>query len=465
MLKKRVRQLKKAPFGEGCVVYWMDRERRVFDNHSLFFAQELAQFLKKPLVIVYVLASDFLQAGDRQNSFLIESLKEVEKEALGLNLGFFADCGEPASEVIKFCKTNSPAALVTDFNPLKLPQSWRQEIKAHVEIPFFEVDSRNIIPAWIVSDKKEFAAYTLRPKVHRLLAEFLTEFPKLERVVTKPPSRFTRETDWQNLAQKILKNSTFKANQFFSPGSKAANLVLFDFLKNRLSGYHLKRNDPCKEALSNLSPYLHYGNISAQRVAFEAQKLRNEFPDEIETFLEELIVRRELAENFCFYEPNYDNFNGFPNWAQKTLNEHRADLREFDYDLMEFEFAKTHDDLWNAAQLEMVKTGKMHGYLRMYWCKKILEWSSSPEKAQEIAIYLNDKYELDGRDPNGYAGIAWSIGGVHDRAWFDRPIFGKVRYMNLNGCKKKFAVDAYIGSTEKSDLLVLPSKVLKIDAL
>ena len=170
-------------------------------------------------------------------------------------------------------------------------------------------------------------------------------------------------------------------------------------------------------------------------------KLQKEDKD---AFLEEMIIRRELSDNFCEYEPEYDQFEGFHAWSQKTLNEHRNDEREYIYPLGQFEAAETHDDLWNAAQNEMKITGKMHGYMRMYWAKKILEWTPSPEIAQQIAIDLNDKYELDGRDPNGYTGIAWSIGGIHDRAWFERPIFGKIRYMNYNGCKSKFDVMKYI---------------------
>ncbi len=163
-----------------------------------------------------------------------------------------------------------------------------------------------------------------------------------------------------------------------------------------------------------------------------------------DAFLEELIIRRELSDNFCFYNPRYDSFDGFPEWARKTLNEHRKDRRPYLYSLEQFETAQTHDKLWNAAQTEMVKRGKMHGYMRMYWAKKILEWTPSPEVAMEVAIHLNNRYELDGRDPNGYAGIAWSIGGVHDRAWNERNIFGKIRYMSYNGCKSKFNIEGYV---------------------
>ena len=215
------------------------------------------------------------------------------------------------------------------------------------------------------------------------------------------------------------------------------------FLQNRLPTYDEQRNDPTLDGQSNLSPYLHFGQLSAQRVALETSKASANKKAK-EAFLEELIVRRELSDNFCFYNENYDNFKGFPDWAKKTHEIHRKDRREYLYSREEFEQATTHDDLWNAAQIEMIERGKMHGYMRMYWAKKIFEWTASPEEALDIAIYLNDKYELDGRDPNGYTGIAWSIGGVHDRAWFERPVFGKIRYMNYNGCKSKFNVRAYI---------------------
>jgi deoxyribodipyrimidine photo-lyase len=230
---------------------------------------------------------------------------------------------------------------------------------------------------------------------------------------------------------------------WLTPGEKAANDTLQLFIVKKLPEYQEKRNDPTGNSVSDLSPYLHFGQISAQKIAME---IISKIPSDANTeaFLEELIVRRELSDNFCYYNKNYDSFDGFPDWAKKSLNEHRKDEREYIYTMDEFEKASTHEPLWNAAQTEMLRTGKMHGYMRMYWAKKILEWTPSPEEALKTAIYLNDKYELDGRDPNGYAGCAWSIGGVHDRAWGERPVFGKIRYMNANGAKRKFDTEAYI---------------------
>jgi deoxyribodipyrimidine photo-lyase len=227
------------------------------------------------------------------------------------------------------------------------------------------------------------------------------------------------------------------------PGEQEARKTLRRFIAQRLASYDEGRNDPNLDAQSDLSPYLHFGQIAPQRVALEVKAVAKPRAS-VAAFLEELIVRRELSDNFCFYNERYDQFEGFPAWAQRTLNEHREDRREYLYTLEQFEKGETHDPLWNAAQRQMVKTGKMHGYLRMYWAKKILEWTPSPDEALAIGIHLNDRYELDGRDPNGYTGVAWSVGGVHDRAWGERPVFGKIRFMSYDGCRRKFDVDAYV---------------------
>jgi deoxyribodipyrimidine photo-lyase len=206
------------------------------------------------------------------------------------------------------------------------------------------------------------------------------------------------------------------------------------------------RNDPAKpQSLSGLSPYLHFGQVSGARCAMEAKKHAKSASKAVETFFEELVVRRELADNFCWYSPKYDSLEGQKyDWAKDTLRLHASDKRDKVYTLEQFESAKTHDSLWNAAQKELVFGGKMHGFMRMYWAKKILEWTESPEQALEFAIFLNDKYSLDGRDPSGYVGCAWSIVGVHDQGWKERPVFGKIRYMAYSGCEKKFKIPDYI---------------------
>jgi deoxyribodipyrimidine photo-lyase len=276
------------------------------------------------------------------------------------------------------------------------------------------------------------------------LNEFLTDYPLLKK---NQKTTHHEKIEWKNLFNKLDIDNSVKPVDWVKPGSKAAMHVLNEFIKVKLNDYNELRNIPTENKVSNLSPYLHFGQISPQRVAFEVyENVRNNKKD---SFIEELIVRRELSDNYCYFNQEYDNPKGYPTWATDSHKEHAKDKREYIYTLHKLETANTHDDLWNAAQLEMVKTGKMHGYLRMYWAKKILEWTEDIETAHKYSIFLNDRYELDGRDPNGYTGIAWSLGGVHDRPWFTRPIFGKIRYMSYGGCKNKFNINEYIAKVNQ----------------
>ena len=439
---RRVRVVKRGSIGTDPVFYWMSRDQRVKDNWALLFAQELALERKVPLGVVFSLAPRFLNATSRQYGFMLKGLREVESRLAKLNIPFFLLIGSPEQELPAFLARHQISGLVTDFDPLRIKQFWKKEVAAQLESNIHEVDARNIVPCWEASNKKEYAAYTLRPKIHRALPDFLKDFPLVQKHPFPWPQK-VKGTDWHEAEISLKIDRSVPEVDWLVPGEKEAAANLEHFLTKKLSAYASRRNDPTKDGVSNFSPYLHFGQISAQRVALEVQKKKAK-KESKDAFLEELIVRRELSDNFCFYNPDYDRFAGFPEWAQKTLNEHRGDQREHLYSLEQFEAGKTHDDLWNAAQMEMVHRGKMHGYLRMYWAKKILEWTGSPEEALEVAILLNDKYELDGRDTNGYVGIAWSIGGVHDRAWQERPIFGKIRYMSYGGCKAKFKVKTYI---------------------
>lgn len=439
----RARQLINAKYNSGPILYWMNRDMRVNDNWALLFAQQWAHKEKAPLIVLYNLVPDFLNGGLRQLTFKLQALEELEKTLQSKNISFVLVEGKKTEEeIISFIHNEKIGGLVTDFFPLRISNMWVEKVKNNIQIPFYQVDAHNIIPCWIASPKQEFGAYTIRPKINKLLDQFLEEFPSIK----KHPHTWTKKIDtpnWGKILETSKTNRTIKPVNWIKSGEKAAIKALQKFITDGLPNYAEKRNNPTLHALSNLSPYYHYGMLSVQRAATEIQKFDRNIVSQ-ESYLEEAIVRRELSDNYCYYNQNYDNFNGFPTWAQKSLNEHREDPREYTYSLKEFETAQTHDDLWNAAQKEMVYTGKMHGYMRMYWAKKILEWTPSPEEAQKIAIHLNDKYELDGRDPNGYVGIAWSIGGLHDRAWFDRPVFGKVRFMSYNGCKSKFDIKAYI---------------------
>lgn len=437
----RIRLLQDGDTTNGPVIYWMSRDQRVHDNWALLFAQQLALEKKKPLVVIFNLVPDFLEAAIRQYGFMLKGLKEIEEELANYHIPFFLLTGKPEIEISKFLIESNASILISDFDPLKIKRIWKREIAKKISIPFYEVDAHNIVPCLFVSDKLEFAAHTIRPKINKALIEFLDEFPPLQKM--KQNEFASDKIDWSNVHKSLNINRDVKEVDWIIPGQSAGLKVLEVFLQNKFDQYNELRNDPTKDGQSNFSPYLHFGHLSAHRIALETQRL-NGNKDSEKSFLEELIVRRELSDNFCYFNPKYDSFEGFHNWAKTTLNEHRKDEREFVYTLKEFEQAITHEDLWNAAQLEMITNGKMHGYMRMYWAKKILEWSKSPEEALKIAIDLNDKYELDGRDPNGYTGIAWSIGGVHDRPWFERAVFGKIRYMNRSGAKNKFDIEAYI---------------------
>lgn len=444
---KRVRTLIDGSNKNGPVIYWMQRDQRVFDNWALIYAYQKSIDKNVPLIVIFNLVPSFLNATLRQYSFMISGLKKVKKYLDELNISFHLFCGKPEETIPNFIKDSDASLLVVDFNPLKIVRLWKKSVSEKIKISFHEVDAHNIVPCLIASNKQEYAAYSLRPKIHKLLPEFLDEYPQLKRL----RYNFSKnKIDWENLESSLNIDKSIKEVHWLLPGENEAIKILDKFIEEKLQFYADKKNDPTDNALSNLSPYLHFGQISAQRIALEILK-RTPHSNSREVFLEELIVRRELSDNFCYFNKKYDSFEGFPEWAKQTLNEHKKDKREYLYNLNELENAQTHDNLWNAAQIEMVKYGKMHGFMRMYWAKKILEWTESPEIALKYAIYLNDKYELDGRDPNGYTGIAWSIGGVHDRAWNERQVFGKVRYMSYNACKKKFDILKYINKIIKGE--------------
>ena len=439
---RRIKKLNNLEYSNGGVVYWMQRDRRSNNNWALVHAQNIAIRLKAPLTVFYSLNGNFSDANNRQYGFLLKGLVDTIKELEKYKIPFHIRRGDAISAIKKYISKANTGYLITDFSPLRVYKNRVAKLVSTINIPFEIVDAHNIVPTWVVSEKQEFAAHTLRRKIHLLLDEFMHPIPK---IISHP--FFDKKNEYEQFKPNaILKNlridNSVQEISWLKPGEQNGIKVLQSFIRDRFDISGELRNNPTKNNLSNLSPYIHFGQISAQYIANEINNLEDS--DGKNNFLEQLIVRRELAENFCFYNKNYDSFDGFHAWAKKTLNEHRSDKREYLYSKIEFENANTHDDLWNAAQFEMVEKGKMHGFMRMYWAKKILEWTPDPESALQIAIDLNDKYQLDGRDPNGYTGIAWSIGGIHDRPWFERPVFGKVRFMNYNGCKRKFKINDYI---------------------
>jgi deoxyribodipyrimidine photo-lyase len=438
--RNRIRIIHDRPARQGPVAYWMQRDQRVNDNWALLYAQELALEMKQPLIVVFCLVQEFLEASPRHYKFMFDGLTEVEEKLRILDIPFYFLTGDPVDVLPGFIEKNNISGIISDFNPLRLTMEWKTGVSRAIDIPFIEVDAHNIIPCWITSGKQEFSARTIRGRIQKLLPDYLVPFPSLIEHpfnVCSPSELPGSRKSFPGHFSSVLKTGK-------QGGENEAESVLHEFLSNKLRDYDRIRNIPEEEGQSGLSPYLHFGQISSQRIALDTTLSENPALAK-NVFLEELIVRKELSDNFCFYNKNYDRFEGFHAWAKKSLDQHRVDPRMYCYSSETFENAETHDVLWNAAQKELVIKGKMHGYLRMYWAKKILEWTGSPEEAMAVAVYLNDKYEFDGRDPNGYAGIAWSIGGVHDRPWGERPIFGNVRYMNYNGCLRKFNVGAYIG--------------------
>lgn len=448
-----------APFRGKSVLYVMSRDQRVQDNHALLAAQECA---KKHGVAVYVLFV-LKKVGVRSREhyqFMLDGLREVHYTLDSYNIPFIMKHGESSQqEILRVANEIDAGALFFDFSPLNGARALVKKVAANYEHSVTVVDTHNIIPAWVASDKQEYAAHTMRSKVHKKLEHYLIAPPALQ--TQAKPDCHDYSMTFED-AQKFIDTIPAAGIQISSkPGEQAAHDALAGFIDS-LQHYALGRNDIAHDQQSSLSPYLHYGQISSLRVALDIINTVDEPPlllmqsklaqhgegpsrvDGMNALLEEMIVRKELSDNFCLYSEQYQSPESVADWAKKTLSDHSSDVREFTYSQDEWEAAQTHDEVWNAAQEELNKTGKMHGYMRMYWAKKLLEWSATPESALHTAIYLNDKYSIDGGDPNGYVGILWSIYGLHDRPWFERPVYGKVRYMNSSGLRKKFDVDAYI---------------------
>jgi deoxyribodipyrimidine photo-lyase len=438
----RITALRNGPDGAGPVVYWMSRDQRVADNWALLHAQNLALARRAPLAVVFALAPGFLGATLRQYAFMLDGLREVGAALERKHIAFALLPGNPPESVAAFARRHKAACVVTDFDPLRVKREWKDALLKQSDLPVDEVDTHNIVPCRALSDKQDYAAYTIRPKLNRALPEFLKPFPALRAHPCAWPDALPA-VDWDGARRALKVDRSVAPVRAFTPGSAAGLQRMEAFLRRGLGGYDRDANNPAVDGQSGLSPYMHFGHVAPQRVALEVGAA--EAPDGArKAFLEELIVRRELTDNYCWYNRAYDTLAHVPDWTRDTFRAHRGDARAYVYTRDALEEARTHDPLWNAAQTEMVAGGKMHGYLRMYWAKKILEWTRSPEEALDDAVYLNDRYELDGRDPNGYVGIAWSVAGIHDRPWPERPVFGKIRYMSDAGCRRKFDVDAYI---------------------
>jgi len=439
----RIKTLKEVEGTRGeYVLYWMQASQRVEYNHALEYAIQRANSLGLPLLTVFCLVDGFPDANVSHYKFMLEGLQHVKKNLEQDGIGFEVLRGQP-NQIIPELSENA-SLIVIDRDYLRLQRKWRESLLASVTRPVFQIESNAIVPIETVSKKEEYSAGTIRPKIQRTLSDFMVSLR--HRKINKPCPDFGLMgldlTSISDTMKHLRIKKSIEQQVRFQGGTQNAKKALHNFIHTKLDRFGDLRNDPSHDYLSNMSPYLHFGNISPLFIALQVQT--TESPG-VEAFLEELVVRRELSLNFVYFNENYDNPECLPNWAKETLELHSFDPREYSYSFSDLEQAKTHDPYWNAAQTEMVRYGKMHGYMRMYWGKKILEWTESPFSAFEIANRLNNMYELDGRDPNGFTGVAWCF-GKHDRAWKERLVFGKVRYMNDKGLRRKFNIQSYVDS-------------------
>jgi deoxyribodipyrimidine photo-lyase len=442
-VEERVRKIGPAgvrPDGEY-VLYWIRANRRVESNHALQFAAGLANQLQKPLLCYELLPCTYPYANDRLHAFALEGVAETAAALHKLGAGYIFDV----------CKTGLPAGLRGSLDQYSnhaasvVTDDWPETLAGPIPqfgVATYAVDSSCIVPSKCI-EARSYAAYSIRPKIHRLLERFLQPVEKV-----RLRRKWTAEFPALPALDASIKPAAFEIDHSVPPstlfrgGRKQAEFRLNHFLKNGLRRYARDKNQPTAHATSNLSPYLHSGYISSLEIALQVREHAREHKLIADEFLEELIVRRELAFNFAWYAKRVDSLTELPDWVRATLRAHRQDKRNPQYAREQFEHAGTHDDLWNAAQKELLLRGKIHGYYRMYWGKKIVEWSRTPEQALATMLYLNDKYALDGQDPNSYANILWCF-GLHDRPWGERPIFGMVRYMGRSGMDRKTDVKAY----------------------
>ncbi len=432
-----------APGGEeNCVVYWMQRAQRAHDNPALDVAVQVANELKKPVVVFFAPVPFYPRANLRHYSFLVQGIPDLAEELAARGVGLILRT-YPDHSLLKFCQEVRPSIVIGDENPMREPERWRAKVARQLRLPFWTVDADVIVPSKLLL-KEEFAARTIRPRLHALLPQFLVPQTILKaRVPWNSPPRLRSLSPQEDPIANWKLDTSARPVPGWKGGSKQASRVLQEFVDHRLADYPDARNRPEEPGTSQLSPYLHFGHIGPLTIARVVQ-LSSAPVRAKEAFLEQVIVRRELAINFVRFNPDYDSMECLEPWARRSLSEHVGDKRAVVYNEEQLEQGLTHDPLWNAAQRQMVLSGWVHNYLRMYWAKKILEWSPSVGAAYQRAVRLNDRYELDGRDPNGYAGIAWAIVGKHDRAWSKRPVYGKIRYMSLASTGRKFNSKRYI---------------------
>ncbi|MGL4980641.1 MAG: deoxyribodipyrimidine photo-lyase, partial [Fusobacteriaceae bacterium] len=429
------------------IAYWVQSSPRIEYNHTLEFAKNLCEKTEKPLFIFFILNPNYPEAKRRSYQFLIEGVADFSQNLKNQNLKLNVYLGDP--EKIATVIAKNSVAIITDKGYLNFTRDCNKKIADVTSQSFYEIESNLIVPVEVATDHEEYGAYTIRKKINSKISQFIDnpydDFIDAEHIKSyndnygKIIDSFEMFPIESREAADNFINSIPDDNFYpllIKSGESEAKRLLDDFIENKLDSYHLYSNNPFQNVHSGLSPFLHFGQISPHYIYLKVLN-SGKNSEAIDGFLEELVVRRELAFNFCYFNSYYSDFRKILHqWCYDTLDKHSIDKREYLYSLDELENWKTHDKYWNEAQKSLVTLGTMDSYMRMYWAKKILEWSPDPETAFNHTIYLNNRYFLDGRDPNSFTGVAWCY-GKHDRAWGEREIFGKIRYMNENGLIKK----------------------------
>jgi deoxyribodipyrimidine photo-lyase len=446
---ERIQVLKRAALRPGnYVLYWMQQSQRARCNPALELALLKANELKQPLVVCFALKSDYPEANARHFTFMLQGLKQVENDLRQRGIAFLIRRGHPPEVALTLGRDAS--LVLVDRGYLRHLRQWREQVARDAECPVIQVEGDAVVPVQMASNRAELAARTLRPKLKAQFAEFLHKHAHERALKSTLYRNFTSDVDLSDVDRAVAKlaldDSVGPVRRFIG-GTSEAYERLNRFLDEALNGYADKRNEPSLWHCSQLSPYLHFGQISPVDLARRIMTADAPKEDR-DAFIEELVVRRELGLNFVTFERGYDRFSALPSWARTTLAEHAGDERANRYSRAELEAGETHDRYWNAAVREMVHTGYMHNYMRMYWAKKILEWSASPQTAYRTALYLMNKYFLDGRDPLSYSNVAWCF-GQHDRPWPERPVFGTVRSMVQSGLTRKFDMERYVEAVEQ----------------
>lgn len=425
------------------VLCWMQEAQRAHGNAALEMAIRGANKYGLPVVVCFGLMDGYPEANARHYAFMLDGLADCAAELQGRGIAFVLRRGMPGDVALSL--SQDAAAVICDRSYMPAQRQWRETLAEAATCPVVQVETEVVVPVDVASDKSEYAARTIRPRIHRVWDEYLVPLDETEPVVTADGLALGSDYDLSDPAALLdaldLDRSVAPVKRFRG-GRKAALAMLDRFVGDVLDGYATGRNEPSAAQTSFLSPYLHFGHISPVEMALAARDSGIGATEDRGSFIEELVVRRELAMNYANFAPGFETYDALPDWAKKTLSEHAGDAREYVYDRATLEACDTHDPHWNDAMREMVHTGFMHNYMRMYWAKKILEWSATPEDAFDTTLALNNKYFLDGRDANSYANVAWCY-GLHDRAWTERPVFGKIRYMNANGLNRKFDMKAY----------------------